>query len=152
MKAGSVVAISGDAESIKLATGIFKQLVEISTIDSVGTTVAAQAMAKHLRDVGFPAEDIVVMGPEPRHGNMIPRLHGTGAHKPVLLIGHLDVVEAKRSDWTRDPFQFIEKDGYYYGRGTQVMKDGDAIMRHADPYEAGRLQARPRHHPCADRG
>jgi acetylornithine deacetylase/succinyl-diaminopimelate desuccinylase-like protein len=77
---------------------------------------------------GGSAEDIVVMGPEPRHGNMVARLPGTGVHKPVLLIGHLDEAEAKRSDWAKDPFQFIEKDGYYYGRGAQDMKDGDAIM------------------------
>lgn len=127
--AGSVSPTPADVESIKLATDIFKQLVEINTTDSVGsTTVAAGAMAKRLRDAGFPAEDVVVMGPNPRKGNMVARLHGTGAHKPVLLIGHLDVVEAKRSDWTTDPFQFIEKDGYYYGRGSQDMKDGDAIM------------------------
>jgi acetylornithine deacetylase/succinyl-diaminopimelate desuccinylase-like protein len=127
--AGSVSPTAADVESIKLATDIFKQLVEINTTDSVGsTTVAADAMAKRLRDAGFPAEDVVVMGPNPRKGNMVARLHGTGAHKPVLLIGHLDVVEANRSDWTTDPFQFIEKDGYYYGRGTQDMKDGDAIM------------------------
>ena len=56
------------------------------------------------------------------------RFHGSGKHKPVLFIGHLDVVEARREDWTTDPFQFVEKDGYYYGRGTQDMKDGDAIM------------------------
>lgn len=118
-----------DDASIKLATDIFKQLIEINTSHSVGsTTIAAEAMAKRLHDAGFPGEDVVVMGPDPRKGNMIARLHGTGAHKPVLLIGHLDVVEAKRSDWTIDPFQFIEKDGYYYGRGTQDMKDGDAIM------------------------
>jgi acetylornithine deacetylase/succinyl-diaminopimelate desuccinylase-like protein len=127
--AGSVSPTPADVESIKLATDIFKQLVEINTTDSVGsTTVAAEAMAKRLRDAGFAAEDVVVMGPNPRKGNMVARLHGTGAHKPVLLIGHLDVVEAKRSDWTTDPFQFLEKDGYYYGRGTQDMKDGDAIM------------------------
>ena len=126
---GSVAPTPADAESIKLATDIFKQLVDINTTNSVGsTTVAAEAMAKRLRDAGFPSEDVVLMGPNPRKGNMIARLHGTGVHKPVLLIGHLDVVEAKRSDWTTDPFQFIEKDGYYYGRGTQDMKDGDAIM------------------------
>jgi acetylornithine deacetylase/succinyl-diaminopimelate desuccinylase-like protein len=119
----------GDEASIKIATEIFRQLIEINTTDSVGsTTLAAEAMAKRLREAGFPAEDVVVIGPDPRKGNMIARLHGTGVHKPVLLIGHLDVVEAKRSDWTTDPFQFIEKDGYYYGRGTQDMKDGDAIM------------------------
>lgn len=127
--AGTVPRTPADDANIKLATDIFKQLIEINTSHSAGsTTVAAEAMAKRLRDAGFPAEDIVVMGPEPRHGNMVARLHGTGAHKPVLLIGHLDVVEANRSDWTTDPFQFIEKDGYYYGRGTQDMKDGDAIM------------------------
>jgi acetylornithine deacetylase/succinyl-diaminopimelate desuccinylase-like protein len=127
--AGPVSLTAADVESIKLATDIFKQLVEINTTDSVGsTTVAAAAMAKRFRDAGFRAEDVVVMGPNPRKGNMVARLHGTGAHKPVLLIGHLDVVEANRSDWTTDPFQFIEKDGYYYGRGTQDMKDGDAIM------------------------
>jgi acetylornithine deacetylase/succinyl-diaminopimelate desuccinylase-like protein len=125
----SVSPTPADVESIKLATDIFKQLVEINTSHSVGsTTDAAEAMTKRLRDAGFPNEDVVVMGPDPRKGNMIARLHGTAAHKPVLLIGHLDVVEANRSDWSTDPFQFIEKDGYYYGRGTQDMKDGDAIM------------------------
>ena len=127
--AQAVPRAPADGAEIKLATDIFKQLIEINTTDSVGsTTIAAEAMAKRLRDAGFPAEDVVVMGPNPRKGNMVARLHGTGAQKPVLLIGHLDVVEAKRSDWTTDPFQFIEKDGYYYGRGTQDMKDGDAIM------------------------
>src|SRR3974390_163230 len=128
-KAGSAVPTPADTESVKLAPDFFKHLMKINTSHWAGsTTVAAEAMAKRLRDAGLPAEDIVVMGPEPRHGNMVARLHGTGAHKPVLLIGHLDVVEAKRSDWTTDPFQFIEKDGNYYGRGTQDMKDGDAIM------------------------
>ena len=125
----SVAPTPADTESIKLATDIFKQLIEINTTDSVGsTTVAAEAMAKRLRDAGFANDDVVVMGPNSRKGNMVARLHGTGAHKPMLLIGHLDVVEAKRTDWTTDPFQFVEKDGYYYGRGTQDMKDGDAIM------------------------
>ena len=67
-------------------------------------------------------------GPNDRKGNMVARLHGTGAKKPVLIIGHLDVVEAKREDWTTDPFQFVEKDGYFYGRGTQDMKVNDAIL------------------------
>jgi acetylornithine deacetylase/succinyl-diaminopimelate desuccinylase-like protein len=84
-------------------------------------------MAQRLFDAGFLASDVVVMGPNARKGNMVARLHGTGAHRPVLLIGHLDVVEARRSDWTTDPFQFIEKDGYFYGRGTQDMKGDDAI-------------------------
>ena len=118
-----------DDPTRQLSHDIFKQLIEINTTDSVGsTTLAAEAMAKRLRDAGFPAADVVVLGPNPRKGNMVARLHGTGAHKPVLLIGHIDVVEARREDWTTDPFQFVEKDGYYYGRGTQDMKDGDAIM------------------------
>jgi len=118
-----------DAATQQLSRDIFKQLIEINTTDSVGsTTVAAQAMAQRLRDAGFPADDVLILGPNPRKGNLVARLHGSGAHKPVLLIGHLDVVEARRSDWTTDPFEFVEKDGYYYGRGTQDMKCGDAIF------------------------
>ncbi len=118
-----------DDSTRQLSHDIFKQLIEINTTDSVGsTTVAAEAMARRLRDAGFPARDVVVLGPNARKGNMVARLHGTGAQKPVLLIGHLDVVEARRSDWTIDPFQFIEKDGYFYGRGTQDMKSDDAIL------------------------
>jgi len=117
-----------DPGTRQLSHDIFQQLIEINTTDSVGsTTVAAEAMARRLRNAGFPASDVVVLGPNPRKGNMVARLHGTGAHRPVLLIGHLDVVEALRTDWTTDPFQFVEKDGYYYGRGTQDMKSDDAI-------------------------
>jgi len=117
-----------DPGTRQLARDIFQQLIEINTTDSVGsTTVAAEAMAQRLRDAGFPAGDVVVLGPNPRKGNMVARLHGRGTHKPVLLIGHLDVVEARRSDWTTDPFQFVEKDGYFYGRGTQDMKSDDAV-------------------------
>jgi acetylornithine deacetylase/succinyl-diaminopimelate desuccinylase-like protein len=115
--------------SRKLALDIFKQLIEINTTDSVGSvTAASEAMAQRFRDAGFPESDIQVMGPNDRKKNIVVRLHGSGKHKPVLLIGHLDVVEARREDWTTDPFKFIEKDGYYYGRGTSDMKDGDAIM------------------------
>ena len=117
-----------DSATRQLAHDIFKQLIEINTTDSVGsTTVAAEAMARRLLDAGFPAADVAVLGPNPRKGNLVARMRGTGAHRPVLLIGHLDVVEARRSDWTTDPFQFVEKDGYYYGRGTQDMKSDDAV-------------------------
>ena len=85
-------------------------------------------MAQRLRDGGFAAEDIQVVGPGGRKQNLVARLKGTGRKRPVLLIGHLDVVEARREDWTVDPFVFLEKDGYFYGRGTQDMKDGVAIM------------------------
>jgi acetylornithine deacetylase/succinyl-diaminopimelate desuccinylase-like protein len=120
-----------DEATRKLAVDIFKQLIEINTTDSAGSvTVAAEAMAQRFRDAGFPESDIHVLGPSSndRKKNVVVRLHGSGKHKPVLLIGHLDVVEARREDWTTDPFQFIEKEGYYYGRGTSDMKDGDAIM------------------------
>lgn len=120
-----------DAATRTLSRDILKQLIEINTTDSVGsTTVAADAMAKRLLDAGFTPEDVKVLGPNARKGNLVARLHGpaAGARKPVLLIGHLDVVEARREDWTTDPFQFVEKDGYFYGRGTQDMKDSDAIL------------------------
>jgi acetylornithine deacetylase/succinyl-diaminopimelate desuccinylase-like protein len=119
-----------DAITRKNAHEIFKQLIEINSTDSVGsTTVAAEAMAKRLLDAGFPKADVVVLGPNDRKGNMVARYRGkTGSKlKPILIIGHLDVVEAKREDWSTDPFQFVEKDGYFYGRGTQDMKDSDAI-------------------------
>jgi acetylornithine deacetylase/succinyl-diaminopimelate desuccinylase-like protein len=118
-----------DPATKQLSHDIFQQLIEINTTDSVGsTTVAANAMAKRLLDAGFAKEDVVVLGPNDRKGNLVARIHGTGSAKPILLIGHLDVVEALRSDWTTDPFQFVEKDGYYYGRGTQDIKEGDAIF------------------------
>ncbi|HSV21354.1 MAG TPA: M20/M25/M40 family metallo-hydrolase, partial [Candidatus Nanoarchaeia archaeon] len=113
----------------QLARDIYMQLVEINTTDSVGsTTVAAEAMARRLSDAGFPASDIYVGGPNSRKGNLVARLHGTGAHEPILLIGHLDVVEARREDWSMDPFQLIEKDGYFYGRGSMDMKSGDTFL------------------------
>src|SRR5258708_18761689 len=85
-------------------------------------------MAQRFRDAGFPEADIQILGPKDRKKNLVVRLHGMGKHKPILLIGHLDVVEAHREDWTVDPFTFVEKDGFFYGRGTQDMKSGDAIM------------------------
>jgi acetylornithine deacetylase/succinyl-diaminopimelate desuccinylase-like protein len=118
-----------DAQTQKLSRDIFQQLIEINTTDSVGsTTVAAKAMAQRLLDAGFSKEDVVVLGPNGRKGNLVARLHGTGRAKPILFIGHLDVVEARRSDWSTDPFQFVEKDGYFYGRGTQDMKESDAVL------------------------
>jgi acetylornithine deacetylase/succinyl-diaminopimelate desuccinylase-like protein len=82
-----------------------------------------------LLDAGFPAADVQVLGPNDRKGNMVARLRApSGSLRPILIIGHLDVVEARRSDWTTDPFQFVEKDGYFYGRGTQDMKSNDAIL------------------------
>lgn len=128
---GSLGAAQLDDATRKLAHDIFQQLIEINTTDSVGsTTVAAQAMAKRLLDAGFTAEDVKVLGPNDRKGNLVARYRGSGSGglKPILIIAHLDVVEARREDWTTDPFRFVEKDGYYYGRGTQDMKVSDAIL------------------------
>jgi acetylornithine deacetylase/succinyl-diaminopimelate desuccinylase-like protein len=119
----------GQDQTKQLAHDIFKQLIEINTTDSVGNvTTAAEAMAKRLRDGGLAEGDLHVAGPNERKKNLVARFRGTGKRKPILFIGHLDVVEALRSDWTTDPFEFIEKDGYYYGRGTEDMKEGDAIL------------------------
>jgi acetylornithine deacetylase/succinyl-diaminopimelate desuccinylase-like protein len=117
-----------DETTRRLARDVFQQLIEINTTDSVGsTTVAADAMAKRLIGAGFATEDVKVLGPNDRKGNLVARLRGSGGTlKPILIIGHLDVVEARREDWTTDPFQFGEKDGYFYGRGTQDMKGDDA--------------------------
>jgi acetylornithine deacetylase/succinyl-diaminopimelate desuccinylase-like protein len=118
-----------DAVSNALARDIFKELIEINTTESVGSvTTASEAMAKRLRAAGFSDSDIQIVGDNPRKKNLVVRLRGSGKHKPVLLIGHLDVVEARREDWSTDPFKFVEKDGRFYGRGTQDMKNGDAIM------------------------
>jgi acetylornithine deacetylase/succinyl-diaminopimelate desuccinylase-like protein len=111
------------------AREIFEQLIEIKTTESaVGSTPAAEAMAQRFRDAGFAPEDIHVVGPNGKKQNLVVRYRGNGKRKPVLLIGHLDVVEALREDWNTDPFEFVEKEGYFYGRGTQDMKDGVAIM------------------------
>src|SRR5438067_3945045 len=113
----------------QMARDIFKQLIEINTTDSVGNvTTAAEAMAQRLRNAGFPENDLHVDGPNDRKKNLVVRFRGTGDRKPILFIGHLDVVEALRTDWTTDPFEFIEKDGFFYGRGTEDMKEGDAIL------------------------
>jgi acetylornithine deacetylase/succinyl-diaminopimelate desuccinylase-like protein len=118
-----------DGATARLSHDIFKELIEINTTDSIGsTTVAAQAMAKRLLEAGFPPGDVQVLGPNPRKGNLVARLHGTGARKPILFICHTDVVEALREDWSLDPFKFTEKDGYFYGRGTEDIKEGDAIL------------------------
>jgi acetylornithine deacetylase/succinyl-diaminopimelate desuccinylase-like protein len=123
------LAVPLDEATRKLSRDIFQQLIEINTTDSAGsTTLAAQAMFKRFSSAGFSESDMFIGGPKDRKGNLVVRLRGNGALKPVLIICHLDVVEARREDWTTDPFQFVEKDDYFYGRGTQDMKAGDAIL------------------------
>jgi acetylornithine deacetylase/succinyl-diaminopimelate desuccinylase-like protein len=107
-----------------VAREIFKELIEINTTDATGsTTKAAEAMAARLRAAGFPASDMQLIGPIPRKGNLVMRVRGAGAGRPILLLAHTDVVEARRDDWSMDPFTFVERDGYFYGRGTTDMKD-----------------------------
>jgi acetylornithine deacetylase/succinyl-diaminopimelate desuccinylase-like protein len=107
----------------QLAFDIFKELVEINTVTATGDTAdAAEAMAVRLRSAGFGGSDLQVFTPAPRKGNLVARLRGTGARKPILLLAHLDVVEARRQDWSTDPFQLIERDGHFYGRGTSDDK------------------------------
>ena len=112
----------------QLAHDIFRELIEINTTIDEGCTKATEAMSKRLKEAGFPANDIHVVGPQPQHLNLVVRYRGKGIHKPVLFIGHLDVVEARRQDWSYDPFKLIENDGYYYGRGTIDMKNEDACL------------------------
>jgi len=99
------------------AKAIYRELVEINTTDTPAgnVTKAADAMAARLKAAGFPAADIQVLGPDPKKHNLVMRWRGTGARRPLLLLAHLDVVEAKREDWSFDPFTFLEKDGFFYG-------------------------------------
>jgi acetylornithine deacetylase/succinyl-diaminopimelate desuccinylase-like protein len=101
------------------AFDIYKELVEINTVTDTGDTArAADAMAARLLAAGYPREDVHVFHPAPRKGNVVAKLHGTGAKRPMILMAHIDVVEAKREDWSTDPFKLVEQDGYYYARGS----------------------------------
>ena len=112
----------------QLARDIYKEMIEIKSGYSTGsTTPVAEAAAARLRRAGFPEADIFIGGAIPTKHNLVVRYRGTGARKPILLLAHTDVVEAKREDWSMDPFTFIEKDGYFYGRGTGDDKAQAAV-------------------------
>jgi acetylornithine deacetylase/succinyl-diaminopimelate desuccinylase-like protein len=112
----------------KLAHDIYKEFVEIQSSFTTGsTTPVAEAAAARLRAAGFSESDIFVGGANPKKANLVVRYHGTGVLKPILLLAHIDVVEAKREDWSMDPFQLIERDGFFYGRGTGDDKAQAAI-------------------------
>src|ERR1700693_6315044 len=118
---------SPDADR-QLARSIYKEFVEIQSGFSTGSTnPVAEAAARRLKAAGFPESDIFIGGAIPKKANLVVRYHGTGARKPILLLAHTDVVEHKREDWSTDPFQFIEKDGYFYGRGTGDDKAQAAV-------------------------
>jgi acetylornithine deacetylase/succinyl-diaminopimelate desuccinylase-like protein len=112
-------AAEGLSPQQQFARDIFQELVEINTVTATGDTArAAEAMAARLRAAGFPEADVHAFSPAPRKGNLVARLRGSGARKPILLLAHIDVVPANREDWSVDPFKLIEKDGYYYARGS----------------------------------
>ena len=111
-----------------LARAIYKEFIEIQSGFTTGaTTPVATAAAARLKAAGFPDADVHVDGPNPKKANLVVRYHGTGARKPLLLLAHTDVVEARREDWSMDPFQLTEKDGYFYGRGTGDDKAQAAV-------------------------
>ena len=120
-----------EVEGLPRFRSIYKELVETNTTLSAGDcTLAAQRMAARLKSAGYPDADLRVFVPEghPKEGGLLAVLHGSDAKaKAILMLAHVDVVEAKREDWTRDPFTLVEEDGYFYGRGTSDMKDQAAI-------------------------
>jgi hypothetical protein len=130
------------------AQSILKELIEIDSTDSVGSvTAAAEAMAKRLLAVGFPEKDVVVAGPNNRKKNMVARFRGMGKRKPILFIGHLDVVEAKRTDWTTDPLFLRDSSGYAYYQtdflGTpQQLTDASGSVRWSATYSIPRPASR----------
>jgi acetylornithine deacetylase/succinyl-diaminopimelate desuccinylase-like protein len=113
-----------------LSLDVFRSLVASDTTHAKGSTGLAQGIAARLRAAGFASEDLVLLAPpdHPTKGNLVVRLRGSGKGKPLLFIGHLDVVDARREDWSVDPFQLTARDGFFYGRGTLDMKDDDAAL------------------------
>jgi acetylornithine deacetylase/succinyl-diaminopimelate desuccinylase-like protein len=112
----------------QLARDIYRAMIEINSGYSTGaTTPVAELAAARLRAAGFPESDLFIGGAIPSKANLVVRYHGNGRRRPILLLAHTDVVEAKREDWSMDPFQFIEKDGYFYGRGTGDDKAQAAV-------------------------
>ena len=126
--AGAATAAGLEPHEV-LARDILKQLIETDTTDSTGdNTAAAEAMRERLLAAGFAGEDVEILAPAPRKGNLIARYPGREPGlKPLLLLAHLDVVEADEQAWSRDPFSFAEEDGYFYGRGVSDDKDEAAI-------------------------
>src|SRR5215212_3830981 len=108
-----------------VAHDLLKELIEINTQGSDGNTIAAaQAMAARLKAAGFPDSDVVVLENAPRKGNLVARLRAKNpVRRPILLLSHIDVVEAKPEDWTLPPYRFTEQDDTFYGRGTADNKD-----------------------------
>lgn len=112
----------------QLAHDIYKQFIEVpSGLISGATTPVAEIAAQRLKTAGFTDHDIFIGGASPNKANLVVRYRATGAKKPLLLLAHIDVVEADRKDWSTDPFKLVERDGYFYGRGTTDDKAQAAI-------------------------
>ncbi|WP_043160604.1 M20/M25/M40 family metallo-hydrolase [Bradyrhizobium sp. Ai1a-2] len=115
----AAVAAEGLSPERQFARDVYQELIEINTVTATGDTAkAAEAMAARLRAAGFTDNDVQVFSPAPRKGNLVARLRGSGARKPILLLAHIDVVPANREDWSFDPFKLTEQDGYFYARGS----------------------------------
>lgn len=126
--AGMLGAQAPDADRT-LAREILAELVAFETTAGTGQTIpAAWAMAARLLEAGYPQDDVQVVGPDPSLGNLVVRLRGSGAARPILMMAHLDVVPAVADAWTTDPFALVETEGYYYGRGTSDNKGGAATL------------------------
>jgi acetylornithine deacetylase/succinyl-diaminopimelate desuccinylase-like protein len=126
---GVAFAQSASESIVSPARDLLRELIAINTAEPDGnTTVAAERVAAFLKSAGFADQDVSVIGVDSRRGNLIARLRGRGTGKPVLFLAHLDVVPASRDDWSTDPYTFVEKDGYYYGRGTTDDKQFCAIF------------------------
>jgi len=112
-----------------LARSILKELVEVPTPSTEGTARAAQLLAARLMAAGFPKEDVQVLGPSAKTQNLVARFRGRNPRaKALLLLAHLDVVPALREDWSVDPWTLLERDGWFYGRGTSDNKAGAAML------------------------
>jgi acetylornithine deacetylase/succinyl-diaminopimelate desuccinylase-like protein len=107
----------------QLARAIYKEFVEIKSGYSTGsTTLVAEAAAARLRAAGFSDADMFIGGAAPNKANLVVRYRGTGAKRPVLLLAHTDVVEAKREDWNMDPFQFIKRTAIFTGAARVTIR------------------------------
>ena len=118
------------AADLNLARDMLRTLVQIDTTHAKGSTDAAKAIQGWLLSAGFAPDDVLFLAPSdhPTKGNVVVRYRGKRSSAPVLFLGHLDVVDAKPEDWSVDPFKLTERDGWFYGRGTIDMKDGDAAL------------------------
>jgi acetylornithine deacetylase/succinyl-diaminopimelate desuccinylase-like protein len=118
------------AADLTAARALLRDLVDTRSTHAEGTSAAAHLLEQRFLAAGFARADVTFIAPAayPQSGNLIVRVHGRGHGQPVLFLGHLDVVAANAADWSVDPFHFTEREGYFYGRGTIDMKDGDAAL------------------------